>query len=155
MIDFILNVILVSVFASLICMGIYNTCKDGKIFGFMSRSLNAVEQEKKEFEDKLYNITHVMGDKLSNFTEEDQGIVKLQISVYKEEILSRTIWIWICKPLFSCPPCMASVWGSVISYFYLKNFEHSEYPIVEWVSIMLVTCAFNSIISLIQTKLDA
>ena len=46
---------------------------------------------------------------------------------------------FICKPLFDCPPCMASVWG-LLGWFYLE-------PGLAIVPYMLVLCGVNALIS--------
>ena len=44
-----------------------------------------------------------------------------------------------CKPLFDCPPCMASVWG-LLGWFYLM-------PSLAIVPYLLVLCGVNALIS--------
>jgi hypothetical protein len=44
-----------------------------------------------------------------------------------------------CKPLFDCPPCMASVWG-LLGWFYLT-------PSLAIVPYLLVLCGVNALIS--------
>jgi hypothetical protein len=46
---------------------------------------------------------------------------------------------YVCKPLFDCPPCMASVWG-LLGWFYLM-------PSLAIVPYLLVLCGVNSLIS--------
>jgi len=44
-----------------------------------------------------------------------------------------------CKPLFDCPPCMASVWG-LLGWFYLT-------PSLAIVPYLLVLCGVNALTS--------
>lgn len=44
-----------------------------------------------------------------------------------------------CKPLFDCPPCMASVWG-LLGWFYLA-------PNMQLIPYLLVLCGFNALVS--------
>lgn len=44
-----------------------------------------------------------------------------------------------CKPLFDCPPCMASVWG-LIGWLYLN-------PAMQLIPYLLLLCGVNALIN--------
>jgi len=50
--------------------------------------------------------------------------------------------VYLTKPLFDCPPCMASIHGTLIYLLY------SGKSIQEWILFCVVLCGFNFIIKL-------
>lgn len=44
-----------------------------------------------------------------------------------------------CKPLFDCPPCMASIWG-IAGWFYFQ-------PELNIIPYLLVLCGVNALVS--------
>jgi hypothetical protein len=55
------------------------------------------------------------------------------------EYIRSIIGEYSCKPLFDCPPCMASVWG-LLGWFYFM-------PSLAIVPYLLVLCGVNALIS--------
>lgn len=46
---------------------------------------------------------------------------------------------FICKPLFDCMPCMASIWG-IIGWFYFQ-------PDIHLIPYLLILCGVNTLVS--------
>lgn len=42
---------------------------------------------------------------------------------------ARRISSYISKPLYGCPPCMASVWGSLVWFFFGIDFLSIQWPL--------------------------
>jgi hypothetical protein len=64
-----------------------------------------------------------------------EGMLMYKVADY----ISSKVGEFICKPLFDCPPCMASVWG-LLGWFYLE-------PGLAILPYMLVLCGVNALIS--------
>lgn len=53
---------------------------------------------------------------------------------------------WICKPLFECIICMASIWGTI---FFLS--EISNFDIISYIKFIFAVAGLNTIINGIQS----
>lgn len=52
--------------------------------------------------------------------------------------------LWVSKPLFDCPPCQSSVYGT-FSFFIVGNYN-SDFTVSLWVSFCFILCGLNYII---------
>lgn len=50
---------------------------------------------------------------------------------------------WICKPLFSCANCMASLWGTIVYWIYFVDFTPQNLTI--WPFYLLALCGLSKL----------
>jgi len=67
---------------------------------------------------------------------------KIAMSIYGDcnQVKRIRFSLYISKPLFNCPPCMASVWGSI---FYWSIFGQD---VKTWIVCVLISSILNKII---------
>lgn len=58
----------------------------------------------------------------------------------------------LSKPLYACPPCMSSIWGSLI-YWWSQGFTWNADRVVFWLLFIMAACAGTWIL-LYQFPLD-
>jgi len=90
----------------------------------------------------VYNLTRE-GQLLEFVKDLIEGCIYWILAKFTTYNNAKTIVLlekYINKPLFRCPPCMASVWGSL---FYWSIFSRS---INEWIISVLISSILNKII---------
>ena len=105
---------LVIVLNSLACLGVHCVTREGMLFGFIPYIIR--------------NLFYCNESKYHN------GVDKYYLAQWKINAID-----YILKPLFDCPPCMASVWG-LLGWFYFM-------PSLAIVPYILVLCGVNALIS--------
>ena len=101
---------------SLICLGVHVTTREDMVFEFISKWFRTV-------------LRTILGEK--------KGIKGSDW--YYDNKNKTIIEDFICKPLFDCPPCMASVWG-VIGWFYFT-------PDIALIPYILTLCGVNALVN--------
>lgn len=120
--------------ATLVCFFIYASTAPGMIFGF-------VEKWQRDIKARLAWIYRTKGE------------------IYGGEWESKVRKTWdridyISKPLFSCPTCMSSVWGSLV-YLSLPFYISFSYDIVSWLVFIAATGGLNYVVSIILNRIEA
>ena len=102
---------------SLACLGVHCLTREGMLF------------------EKLRNLIHWL--LWSFFYWICVNINKKRLPFFKMN--AQKIANYLCKPLFDCPPCMASVWG-LIGWFYFVTDLHL-------IPYLLILCGLNALMS--------
>jgi len=110
---------------SLLIFGIYASTGHGMICEFMQRLKVFREKEPNE----PFDFVHSNGD-VSPIKEYDKG-------KHRNDMLK--------KPLFNCPPCMASIWGTAGFIYIGIGWEY-------WIVWVLSLAGFNYIVNKIIDK---
>ncbi len=61
---------------------------------------------------------------------------------------NRYLPVWIQKPLYSCPMCMASIWGSIFYWGSVLNTDQiiNSLTLIKWVAVVVAVSGLNRII---------
>lgn len=156
--DYIITLLLTAMAMSLGCIGVYNTIRPGRIFGRIGQW---AEERFSQWEKA--HAKYMQLEENQRRTENiDLDLAKDLDHEVREAYVKQSdmgFLVFLLRPTVLCPPCFASVWGSIF-FLLIQMAASGGAPVVfsfalglQWVLAVLICCAFNAIIHQIQLTL--
>jgi len=164
--DSLITLLLTSLTMSLICMGIWNSVKPGRIFGMLGewaqRKANLLMdliRDDKNNEIAIENLGALLKREDCCSPDEVNRELLEKISFRQELYVKRgdlSFLVWFLKPIILCPPCFASVWGSIAFWIIqvMAGTAHWSTALgLQWALAVFACAAINAILHQIQLTL--